>query len=168
MWLRNTSILSIKPQYMDHIFREVIEVELYPSNMNREDGFHFSRSWKPLISSLKNHTKPLSQDTLIGFSTGPCRSMHTNLNRASKLHNLDTNKPQAFPSFPSLHPMALLSSTTTCLQPIHNFSPTFPASPPTTYTYEFSCVPTAAQLALEKAKHRHSSPFSYSFSLVIC
>jgi hypothetical protein len=40
--LHNTSILSIKPQYMDHIIREVTDIELYPSNMNRKDDFCFT------------------------------------------------------------------------------------------------------------------------------
>jgi hypothetical protein len=34
---------------MDKIFREVLEIESHPNNMNREDGFSLSKSWKPLI-----------------------------------------------------------------------------------------------------------------------
>jgi hypothetical protein len=44
---------------MDRIVREAIEIELHPSNMNREMGFCLSSSWKPLICSLK---KPPEHD----------------------------------------------------------------------------------------------------------
>lgn len=47
--LHNTSILFSKPRYVDHIARERIEIELLPSNLNREDGFCLRKSWKPLI-----------------------------------------------------------------------------------------------------------------------
>jgi hypothetical protein len=41
---------------MDHIIREAIETELHPNNMI---GFYISKSWKPLICSLK---KPPEHD----------------------------------------------------------------------------------------------------------
>jgi hypothetical protein len=66
----NTSILTIKTRYMDHIIRETIEIEFHPNNMNREVGFYLSKSWKPLICSLK---KPPEHDTR---STGLGRSLH--------------------------------------------------------------------------------------------
>jgi hypothetical protein len=49
----NSSILATKTRYIDHIVREAIEIELHPYNINRKCGFCLSKSWKPLIGSLK-------------------------------------------------------------------------------------------------------------------
>jgi hypothetical protein len=38
---------------MDHIVREATEIEFHSNNMNKEVGFCLSKSWKPLICSLK-------------------------------------------------------------------------------------------------------------------
>jgi hypothetical protein len=48
-----SSILATKTKYMDCIVREAIEIELRPYSINRERGFCLSKSWKPLIGSLK-------------------------------------------------------------------------------------------------------------------
>jgi hypothetical protein len=83
--LLNTSILSTKPRYMDIIIREAIEIVFHPNNVNREDGFCLSKSWKSLICCLTDHRKSLSQDPIDGFSMRPCRSVHTALIRALML-----------------------------------------------------------------------------------
>jgi hypothetical protein len=49
--LHHTTILSTRPGYMNHIIREAIEIELHSNNMNKEDDFTLSKSWKPLICS---------------------------------------------------------------------------------------------------------------------
>jgi len=49
----DTSILAKKCGHMEHIIREVIETEPHPQNMNLEEYFSLSRSWKPLIQTLK-------------------------------------------------------------------------------------------------------------------
>jgi hypothetical protein len=49
----DASILATKSRYMDRIVREAIEIELHPYNINRKSGFCLSKSWKPLIGSLK-------------------------------------------------------------------------------------------------------------------
>jgi hypothetical protein len=36
--LQNASILAKKSRRMDHIIREVVEIELHPDNIKREDG----------------------------------------------------------------------------------------------------------------------------------
>jgi hypothetical protein len=66
----NTSILATKTQDVDRIVTEAIEFELHPNNMNREVGFCLSKSWKPLICSLK---KPPDHDAR---STRLRRFMH--------------------------------------------------------------------------------------------
>jgi hypothetical protein len=56
---------------MNRIVTEAIKIELHPNNMYREVGFCLSKSWKPLICSLKKHPE---HDT---SSTRLRRSMYT-------------------------------------------------------------------------------------------
>jgi hypothetical protein len=49
----HTAILSTKSRCLDHIIREASEIEHHPNSMNREDGSCLSKSWKPLICSMK-------------------------------------------------------------------------------------------------------------------
>jgi hypothetical protein len=49
----NSPILATKTRYMDRTVREAVEIELHPYNINREGDFCLSKSWKPLIGSLK-------------------------------------------------------------------------------------------------------------------
>jgi hypothetical protein len=88
--LHHTTIISTKPRYMDHVIREATETELHPNNMNRENGFCLSKSWKPLICSLKDRRKPPQHDGRPRLSTGPHKSVHTALIRAQTMLSLGT------------------------------------------------------------------------------
>jgi hypothetical protein len=69
---------------MGRIVRKVIKIELHPNNMNREVGFCLSKSWKPLICSLK---KPDAG------STRPRRSMHARQSSPEAIGSMPTPYP---------------------------------------------------------------------------
>jgi hypothetical protein len=43
----------MKAGHMEHNIREETELELHSNNMNKEKGFSLSKSWKPLLQTLK-------------------------------------------------------------------------------------------------------------------
>jgi hypothetical protein len=51
--LNDTDILAKKSRCMVRIIRKTIEIKLYYNNINREDEFSLSWSWKQLIHILK-------------------------------------------------------------------------------------------------------------------
>jgi hypothetical protein len=66
--------------YMDRIVMAVIEIEPHPYNVNTEGGFCLSKSWKPLICSLKLSGLSISSARLCGPYTldSPCSKVIEN------------------------------------------------------------------------------------------
>jgi hypothetical protein len=58
----DTSILAKKCGHTQCVIRVVTEIELHPNSVNREKDFSLSKSWKPLIQTLKEHDKALSKE----------------------------------------------------------------------------------------------------------
>jgi hypothetical protein len=57
------SKISTKVQYMDWIVKDGVEIEHRLNNLNKEDGLVTSRSWIPLVHSLKGWRKSPHEDT---------------------------------------------------------------------------------------------------------
>jgi hypothetical protein len=124
-----TAILSTKPRCMDRIIREATEIELHHNNMNRENDFWLSKSWKPLICTQKDRKEPPSHDSRSGFSEGPRRSVHT----ATIGHSQASTQMSRLPSATSAP-----SSPTACLRLTHLTSISYTSVPWQTHPYTFS------------------------------
>jgi hypothetical protein len=96
--LQNTTILSNKSRYVGRMIREAIESELQP-NMNRDDGFRLSRSWKPHIHAFKGCRKRQLQH---------CQSRLGH--KANNLPFSGLHPAQAISVFPLCHSDQLLSA----------------------------------------------------------
>jgi len=51
-----------KSRHTECAIRKAIESELHHDNMNRKEGFLLSKSWKPLVQTLKEQKKDLSKE----------------------------------------------------------------------------------------------------------
>jgi hypothetical protein len=60
--LQNTSIVARKSGRVVYVIRDVTGIEHHANNINRQDGFCLSRSWKLLIRELKEQKQVLSKN----------------------------------------------------------------------------------------------------------
>jgi hypothetical protein len=69
----NITILEKVTGYIDRLVKEATEINLHPSNLNRDGGFNLSRAWQPLTNMLKQSSEPISKQ---GQATQMLNSAH--------------------------------------------------------------------------------------------
>jgi hypothetical protein len=52
--IEETKILARIDHYHNRKFREAIEIEKQPNNLNRDDGWKISHNWIPTLANMKN------------------------------------------------------------------------------------------------------------------
>jgi hypothetical protein len=55
----NTCRLARTKGYMDRIIKEVIEINLHPYYINRDDGYILSRAWQPVLRQIRTSQQGL-------------------------------------------------------------------------------------------------------------
>jgi hypothetical protein len=125
----STQLHHTKPGHKDRIIKEATETELH-LNMNMEDAFCLSKSWKPLICSLRDCMKPPTHDRRSGFFTGPHRSVCTALIREWIIASEHSRASTLMSRLPFT-----ISSPTPCLQLTHLTSFLYVSVPCSTHPY---------------------------------
>ena len=55
--IEEKKLITIEDHYKRRKIREAIEIEKFPSNLNRDDGFKLNECWRPIICQLKKTIK---------------------------------------------------------------------------------------------------------------
>ena len=53
--IERTKLIAREDHYKRRKIREAIEIEKFPSNLNRDDGLKLNDCWRPIIRHLKNY-----------------------------------------------------------------------------------------------------------------
>jgi hypothetical protein len=136
----NISIIAIKTRHMDRIVTEAIEIELHPNNMNREVCFCLSKSWKPLLCSLKKHTE---------HDTRSFKATWVNARSAAQGYWVNAHSVALSFPHPSLLP-ACLAFLSDLYRPYHSplyWFPMWPTLPLSLFSYIARCFRLVAQSA---------------------
>jgi hypothetical protein len=146
----NTYIITTKTQYMDRNICEATKIDLHLNNMNREVGFCLSKSWKPLICSLK---KPRNMTPDLQGYAGQCM----NGNLALRLLGQSLHGRPASPHPTQSHSVSCLLPTGPSLQTLPFSSIDFPCSPLSlpSCSYIAGCYSTGDSVCSHLLRLRH-------------
>ena len=59
----NTEVLAKTPYFYNKKIREAVEIQKFPNNFNRDDGYHLSSIWFPILQSLTSSPRQIASGT---------------------------------------------------------------------------------------------------------